>query len=321
MSTAKQFILVLSCGLLLCSAQDQPTAKQPSRLDLVKTLDNPILQGSLPTSYSPGSEQRAKALQKFLEGERSFYQEKLGIKLADLSLAVLSPDQWPKAVPDLPYGMPSVSRNPSVIAMPTRWEGADWGAFPKETDVDPSLVKEVTSSGGNWNQILYRGADGIATHELGHVIIARYGIDPQVHWFNEFLASYAGYAYLKEKVPEDLMANEIFWVFGLRQPHPHTSLADFESMYNRLARELPGNYGWYQSAISQRVIEVYKQRGLDFLKSVQKQFPVGASGATNDVVLDRLEQINTGWKVWAKLLEAGTPVISSRDYSQKQIQK
>jgi hypothetical protein len=76
----------------------------------------------------------------------------------------------------------------------------------------------------------------------------------QTKWFNEFLASYVGYAYLKTKVPSKAFSSEIFWTVGLgNSPHTFTKLDDFESKYDQLQEKYPGNYGWYQLALDQRV--------------------------------------------------------------------
>ena len=42
-----------------------PAAFEPGRLQRVKALGNPMLNGSIPTYYTPGYEKRARALQAF----------------------------------------------------------------------------------------------------------------------------------------------------------------------------------------------------------------------------------------------------------------
>jgi hypothetical protein len=120
------------------------------------------------------------------------------------------------------------------------------------------------------------------------------------------LASYMGYAYLKAKDPGQALSNEIFWTVGLKNsPHQFTKLDDFESKYDELQEKYPGNYGWYQLALDQRVIEVFKEGGLEYLRRIRKEFPLGAPALNSAQLLAKLEVISPGWKAWALRLEAG----------------
>jgi len=128
----------------------------------------------------------------------------------------------------------------------------------------------------------------------------------QTKWFNEFLASYVGYAYLKTKVPSKAFSSEIFWTVGLgNSPHTFTKLDDFESKYDQLQEKYPGNYGWYQLALDQRVIEVYAPSGVEYLREIRKEFPSGVQPLDSAQLLTKLERISPGWKAWAAHLEAG----------------
>ncbi len=131
------------------------------------------------------------------------------------------------------------------------------------------------------------------------------GIDTQTHWFNEFLASYVGYAYLKAKHPAEALASEIFWTQGLDAPHPFTKLSDFENRYDELEQKYPANYGWYQLALDQRVIEIYRSSGVQFLRSVRSAFPKHGPKLESNEVLEKLDALVPGWKSWSTRVEAG----------------
>jgi hypothetical protein len=90
-----------------------------------------------------------------------------------------------------------------------------------------------------------------------------------------------------------------------RSPHPFTKLDDFESKYDELQQKYPGNYGWYQLALDQRVIEIYAQRGVGYLQAVKDSFPMNTAKLDSAELLDKLEGISPGWKAWAADLEAG----------------
>ncbi len=278
----------------------------PDRLTQLTALNDPTLPGSMVTHYTPGHIERARRLQSLLDGELNFYETQFNTRLEPVTLAVLDAGQWPKVAGSLPYGMPSMSYGKhGVFVMPARWEEVTWMPFPRQGDTDPTLLKKALGTGKSWRTLLNEGADGIGTHEIGHQIVFGLKITPMTHWQNELLASYIGYAYLQAKHPDEVQANELFWRAGLTGSHPYTSLADFEGKYQELSEKYPANYGWYQCALDQRVIEVYRQSGLDFVKQMQQAFPPNGPELDTNSVLDKLENLNPGWKAWAQQVGSG----------------
>lgn len=310
-SYPRHSIVVLSILLPLflhaAPPQSAPASGESNRADAIKSLGLASIPGRMPTYYSPHSEARAKYLQDLLGGEIAYYADQFHIPLSTVTMAVLDAQQWPKVAGDDPYGMPSVGgTKPAVFVMPASWDGVTWMVVPKREEVPPTMLRQALANGRRWDQVKFEGCDGIGTHEIGHTIIRQLGIDPQTKWFNEFLASFVGYAYLKARFPAQALSNEIFWTVGLgKSPHPFTRLDDFESKYDQLQQEYPGNYGWYQLALDQRVIEIYAQSGIDYLREIEKEFPTGPATLDSAQVLDKLEKISPGWKKWALHLEAG----------------
>jgi hypothetical protein len=292
---------------LYAPAAEAGSGPEESRMDGIKSLGLRSIPGSLPTFYSPHAEARARDLQGLLGGEIAFYSDLFHVPFGPITLAVLDPQQWPSVAGEEPYGMPSVDgTRPAVVVMPVSWNEATWMVVPKREEVPPAMLRKALVKGTKWDQVKFEGCDGIGTHEIGHYVIRQLGIDPQTKWFNEFLASYVGYAYLKTKVPSSALSNEIFWTVGLdNSPHPFTKLDDFESKYDELQEKYPGNYGWYQLALDQRVIEIYAQSGVEYLREVRKEFPSGVQSLDSAQLLNKLERISPGWKAWASHLEAG----------------
>ena len=282
-------------------------ADESKRMDAIQSLQLESIPGAMPTYYSPHSKARAKYLQRLLGGEIAYYSDQFHVALNPVTMAVLNAPQWAKVAGEGPYGMPSVDgANPAVFVMPASWKEVTWMIVPRREEVPPAMLRRALATGRKWAQIKFEGFDGIGTHEIGHSVIRQLGIDPQTKWFNEFLASYAGYAYLKAADPGQALSNEIFWTVGLKHSsHSFTKLDDFERRYDELQQKYPGNYAWYQLALDQRVIEIYQQQGLGFLRQVQLRFPTGGTSLNNAQVLDKLETISSGWKVWSALVEAG----------------
>jgi hypothetical protein len=228
------------------------------------------------------------------------------VQFAPVTLAVLTPDHWPKIV-DEPYGMPSISDSPPyVFVMPESWEGVTWMPFPKREDTDPDLVARALVAGRTWNRVRLECGDGIGTHEIGHSIVRQLGIAPQVLWLDELLASYVGYAYLAAKDPMRALSTDIFATDGLKHSaHPFTRLEDFESNYTTLSQKYPANYVWYQFSFDQRVRQTFRQRGVDFLRQLQVTLPTGGPKLDTTQVLAKLETINPGWEAWAARVNSG----------------
>jgi hypothetical protein len=276
------------------------------RFAAIKQLHLESLSGSLPVYYSPQEVGRARSLQNLLSGELEFYGKVFDFRFAPVTLAVLNHEQWPHVSKDNPYGLPSMSDSqPWVFVMPSSWQQVTALPIPKETEATASVQRRVRQSGIPWNSIQTAAGDGIGTHEIGHSIVYQVGIRAQTHWFDEFLASYIGYAYLKERHPSQLLGSEIFWKMGLDAPHPFTTLSDFESRYDELATKYPQNYGWYQFTLEEHVIEVYRRQGVQFLTRVREEFPSNGLHLNSDQVLEKLERIDPGWKMWAAKVEGG----------------
>jgi len=301
------FSALMPMALHAASVESMPSSKVLNRMDGIRSLRLASIPGNMPTYYSPEAAARAKYLQGLLGGEIAYYSGLFHVSLSPVTLAVLNTEQWSTVAGGGPYGMPSVDgTNPAVFVMPANWNEVKWMAVPKPEEVPPVMLRKALVNGKKWDQVKFEGCDGIGTHEIGHSIIHQLGIYPQAKWFNEFLASYVGYAYLKARAPAQALSNEIFWTAGLaKSPHPITRLDDFETKYDEIQQKYPGNYGWYQLALDQRVIEIYRQRGVDYLQVIRREFPSTASKLSGAQLLDKLEAITPGWKVWAVDVETG----------------
>jgi len=301
------FSVLLAPDLYAAAAETEPGSEASTRMSGIESLRLESIPGNIPAFYSPHAEQRARYLQGLLGGEIAYYEELFQVSFGPVAMAVLNAKQWPMVAGEEPYGMPSVDgTRPAVVVMPVSWNEVTWMAVPRREDVPPAMLRKALANGRKWDQVKFEGCDGIGTHEVGHFIIRRLGITPPTRWFNEFLASYTGYAYLKAKASAQALSNEIFWTAGLdHAPHRFTSLDDFEIKYDELQQNYPANYGWYQLALDQRVIEIYAQRGVDYLRLVRKEFPPGAPALDSAQLLNKLENLSPGWKSWAAQLKAG----------------
>jgi len=298
--------ITMFASLLAAAAPPTGNSFEAGRLERVKALGGPVIEGAVRTYYTPGYEKRARNLQRFVDGERTFVKKELGIDVP-LSLAVLDPAQWKLVERQLPYSMPSVTGDPPVALMPADWSVAPPDFFPKANEVEPAAVKTATAHGLSWNEANHRAGDLIGGHELGHAVIEAYGIVPGTHWLNEMLASYVLYAFLQQE------RRDLLWLDQLMQAadpsdrkQRHVSLDDFEAQYMQILTTDGRNYGWYQGQFFGLVRKVYTRKGIGFLREVHAAFPEGEKwfALGNAETLRRLEDISPGFVAWARDMNA-----------------
>ena len=276
------------------------------RLRQIHALGLQELSGAMPAYYSASARTRARDLQQLLGGETDYYAELMHVKFSPVILAVLSRGDWAKVVSE-PYGLPSTSDAPPfVFVMPASWKGVTFMSLPRREETDPALVARVLVKGRTWERVTLDCVDGIGAHEIGHQIVRQLHISPQVHWLDEWLASYIGYAYMAAKDPERAWATVIFSTNGLKHSaHPVNGLEAFETQYARLTTQSPENYVWYEHAFEQRVFEIFEQQGVDLIRQLQVTFPADGSKLNTAQVLERLEALHPGWQAWAAQVAAG----------------
>src|ERR1041385_6197614 len=144
--------IIMPMAVLAARAQTPSPESQDSeakRLEHVQALHDPMIPGDVPTYYTPGNENHARDLQRFLAGERAFYRKELSVDVP-LSLAVLDHRQWDQVTKVYPYPVPSLEGDPPVALMPLDW--ADAAPLSSKEDIDPALLQAVKARGEDWTQ-------------------------------------------------------------------------------------------------------------------------------------------------------------------------
>ncbi len=275
-------------------------------LPRVVHLHLPSLPAPVLTFYADGAKARAERLQADVRDMNAFYQEKLGAQ-ADVTLAVLNSNQWARVNP-IPYGLPGVLGVPHVVFMPAHSGGWAFRQMLARKEGIPveALQDYLQTTQKSFETAADEFVDFIALHELGHVLLMRYGIDPGCHWLNEFLASYFAYAFVAERRPERKPVIALFGRPSTTRPR-HTTLADLERLYFRV-----DDYGWYQGMFERRIQEMYPQAGLQFIEELRRQRPRPPTTAQDtslpeevlnriapELALQMVEAISPGFQAWA----------------------
>jgi len=74
----------------------------------------------------------------------------------------------------------------------------------------------------------------------------------------------------------------------------YTTLQQFEDHYTEIP---PPNYHWYQTTFIKRVIDVYNESGLNFIREVKEKISWDKERTTEELLLE-LEGINPGFLKW-----------------------
>lgn len=276
-------------------------AQQTTVLQEVQSMNLPVAKGKITVYYATGYEKRAAEVRPLVEEMMAFYEKKLALK-QDFTVAILTKEQWKEHIPMLPFGLPFVKEN--VAFLPATNDGVvTAGAIALKTSASPATLEKIKQSGYDFDTGAMKFTDLIGLHELGHVYTLAYGIKPPNRWFNEFLASYFAYAFLREKHPKlarlmQAMATDVY-ADGVKPKY--TSFADFERLYSGVGI---ANYGWYQGKFVEKGSQIYDAKKLTFLADVKKAFPLDEKEkVTPEVTLERLEKISPGITEWSKSLK------------------
>jgi hypothetical protein len=279
--------------------------------DALGALGLRVLPGEIPVHHTPGHEARAAEIQSLLETAARFFADSLGVN-APVSLALLDEAHW-SHLTQIPYTFPFYAPGPGIIFLGATPEGiVSAGLRAGAEHLPETRLERIRSAGFTVDSASRAAVDLIGLHELGHLYVPTYGIQPPGHWLNEFLATYFGYAFLRRERPE--LAE--MWL-GIIPPPPgqrpvHTSLDDFDRMYFGVG---PENYSWYQGMFAAQAGEVFAARGLGFLAGVRDAFPAGSAPVSAGEALARLDRLHPGFTAWAAELAAMAPGDAPREPS------
>jgi hypothetical protein len=302
MKSSRSVEMLVVLAALLALPAPTPGQPPPSLLDAVRKAAPQRLDGPIPAHFSPGAEQRARDLQKVLGDASGFYRKRLGVA-PTFTLALLDATAWTSVTGDnIPYGLPFVIGDPPVMTLPFRQEGAVvTGYMANASRLPADVARLVETSRRPFAAHVADMVDLVGYHELGHLYIGEWGINPHTRWFGELLATYFGYAFMAEQLPDLARTWEIVSRSDGGNTPQHRSLADFERLYSGVGAD---NYIWYQGRFSERVFAIFPIDGLDFLRKVKDAFPRDSNEKlASDALLERLENIRPGFKAWAAGLE------------------
>lgn len=256
-------------------------------LTKVRSLKVDSLKSELTAYFTPGYKQRAEYLAGIFIEANHFFKDSLGIEY-DYHLAVLDETQWNELNSPYPYGMPwNNAYKPYVIFMP---------ADTSHGAVVDDLSNFLERSDAN------KYVDNIGLHEVGHTYVCEYiygrrFTDPEIpfRWFDELMANYFCYAFLRSVHPDmaDLLYDVAFRSYNT-EGFNYTTLQQFEDHYFEIP---PPNFHWYQTTFIKRVIDIYNESGLNFIREVKEKISWDKEQTTEELLIE-LEEITPGFLKW-----------------------
>ncbi len=284
-------------------AQDSPPPRD--LLTRVQALGTPRSTDRITVYFERGHEAKALRLRELVQDALRFYADSLGVHPA-LSLAVLERGSWERLITWQPYGIPGVEGTPPVAFLPATDDNlAAQDALGLEASVSDSARQLVAAGGLHWPDASRRYVDLVGLHELGHALVAEYGIAVKSMWFNEWLATFVAYAFLRAERPQQAHIWEGILQGYVDAVRPqHRTLDTFDRLYFGVGSL---NYVWYQARFQQQVVAVYESQGVEFLRTLRSAFPrdsqtpgatPGATPVSSAALLQRLEAIAPGFAAW-----------------------
>lgn len=277
----KFLLIVFILSVSAAYPQNEPAAVRSLKVDSLKE--------GLAVYFTPGYKTRAEYLEKILIEAKKFFKDSLGVEY-DFHLAVLDEMQWSELKSPYPYGMPwNNAARPYVIFMP-----ADTSHGAVVDDLSKFLERGVAK----------QYVDNIGFHEAGHTYVCEYihggrFSDPEIpfRWFDEMMANYFCYAFLRNNYPTmaDILHEVATRSYNTTE-FTYTTLQQFEEHYFEIP---PPNYHWYQTTFIKRAIDVYNEKGLNFIRDVSQKISWDKKRSTEELLAE-LEEIAPHFLKWAE---------------------
>lgn len=226
-------------------------AQERTALARVEALGlDTISVGRVAAYFAPGDRERAVQLATLAEQAAAFFEHELGLSF-DLRIATLGPEHWFSEFETGPYTIPWHSPSGRLIVLPTS---------------DRRLPQD---------QGFARAIDFIALHEYGHLAAKRYfhpgstRDEVPVLWFEELLATYFAYTFVRSLDPEWTNALRGEWAANVAGFTPHERSLDWRFMRALPPDELGRTYG----CLNLRVAEIHDRHGLALLRVLKEGLP------------------------------------------------
>ena len=155
----------------------------------------------------------------------------------------------------------------------------------------------------------------VMLHEFGH-LASKQLLHPNsgqpysaVRWFDELIATYFAYAFVRASDPDWARAAQDEWQRAVEEFTPPVVSLDWSHFRDLSPVEFARTYAWYQNVLNLHAATLYEEHGLDFLRSVRDRLDwQSAANWTTVGLIPVLDDIAPGFQAWASALERGEAI-------------
>lgn len=286
---------------------------QESPLPLFGELGlQPTAVGSTTLYATPGHEPWALEIVELAQDALTVFGDSLGLSI-DVRVAVLGPSQWRTWFID----DDEVTWANEEYGMPWAWPPDRLIAVPATMD-EGLLIRDPSDVEDNRRRLRF-----ISLHELGHVSVREF-FHPNsssrwspVGWFEEFLATYFAVAFAS--LDEETKAFVVqFSSDNVENMDPaYTDLDRMHEVFESLPPpQAAANYGWFQSAINLKAVDVYERHGFGLLPALKEMLDWDSfDDWSTGYLLDRMDQLDPGFRAWAEAIDSPGPSAEAAEGS------
>ena len=186
--------------------------------------------------------------------------------------------------------LPFVSAgNPNLMCLPVGRGSALDSLVQAVSQKSPALKKLKLSR----TELSDRFIALVGFHELGHLYMNELEINHPIGWYEEMMANYIAYAFLKETSPADSQLWELMNEAFVSNLDPGKNL-----LLNGMGRTGAESYVWMQGELSLLADEVYQKEGLQFLQQLRRLTNVKIFSDDMSMLV-ALDQLAPGFIKWA----------------------
>lgn len=233
--------------------------------------------------YSKNQETKAATIANRVQFAYNYFNQLLSFK-PQVDLLVLNENDWTiYSNQGLVYGMPHYDDKKTLIV--AAHDNAFWKSFHPEQNMEPFF-------------------ELLAIHELAHAFHMQASIQLQRKWMAELYCNLLLHTYIAEKEPASLHALTTFPKLVIAAgtgEYAFTGLDELENNYEKIGREFPKNYGWYQSKWHAAAGKLYDENGALFAQKIWQYFKLQPNRLSD-----------SDWKNWLKSNDL-IPILNMMD--------
>lgn len=290
-----------------------------------------IEKGSIVVRYPEGYQDMAEENLNRLNEMVEYYKKELAIDF-DFQLWMCNEKNWPEG--GVPYGMPSCDQQNNAVLVSVKGGCIVEATLPQLATAPQHALDLFEQAGVSPEEGLEVFPLLLGYHEIGHLLMNENGFHNATRWFNEFLASYHGLAYMARFEPDLAAIWEANAYISPYSEGEYPAVTDLNAMnegkIEPITPEGVKNYDWMQKefmklcvvinddkCVRLRLKECLTRAGDEVVEADSGQLGIDLFFEHRDfglVLIDTVMPVINGWAVCERLRqESNIPIIFLSD--------